>query len=358
MTYAELTIGHWYQARFEFKEQDRITDIIPSATRANERNKSHRVVILTKFTNPEDPDDGSATCLFLTSFGNRLDLSDSIPNSRNRLKYIAVNSTPPPTTPYSVIPISVRNLRGYVNFVSEYELPVSSGDKAIVRMSEAGKGGADIHSPDWVIPYIRKLKVAWVDWMLQGAILDKWQGIVTTINSECGQPTENGSSSASTIRQGETKRLRNEEDGEYDEVAGKGKGPDKRPRNTSRCIDGADNFDTDSVNPTNCERPDDNAGTRYNGDREELGGGAGAIGNDGGIQVINCDGEWRTEDNARVLVKIEKDSEGVQLPIYERLTHPILLRAEFHELDGDEVDIEEEVDFLLLDQLFRPYPEC
>lgn len=363
VTYAELTIGHWYQARFEFKEQDRITDTTPSATqstsatRATERNKSHRVMVLTKFTNPEDPADGSATCMFLTSFGGRLDLSDSISNSRNRLKYIPVNSTPPPPTPYSSIPISVRSLHGYVNFVSEYELPVGSGDKAIVRMREAGRGGVDIHSPDWVIRYIRKLKVAWVDWMLQGAIVDKWQDIATAITAEFGQSTvavaEIGGSVASAAGQDGAKRLRDEEDEKHDEVHGKEEAPVKRSRNSSRWLDGADDTD-DSVN---YESSDQDAGSRDNS--EELGDAAG-VGDDSGIQIINFESEEKSEVHAlNVQAEIENETEQVkpEPPIYRQWAPPMLLRVEFYELHGDEEDIDEEVDFSLLDALFRPFPE-
>lgn len=328
------------------------------ATRAEERNKSHRVVVLTKFTNPDDPGDGSATCMFLTSFGGRLDLNTSIPNSRNRLKYISVNSTPqPPAAPYSSIPISVKSLHGYVNFVSEYELPVESNDKAIVRMREAGKGGADIHSPDWVIRYIRKLKVAWVDWMLQGAMLDQWQDIATAITLEFGQPIvaapETGAPVASTaVQDGGVKRLRDEEDEETEKVEGKGKGLVKRSRIAARWVDGAGDFD-DCVNA----ETSDNHGSRGSSEWDELGG-ADQVGDDSGIQLIDSESDANPVINPLNLqteIKIQKDRVKPESPIW---APPTPLRVEFSELHGDdEEDIDDEVDFSLLDALFRPLPK-
>ncbi|KAL0638705.1 hypothetical protein Q9L58_002283 [Maublancomyces gigas] len=344
--YAELVIGHWYQARFEF--EDHIISA-PSATlasatqstsitRATTRNKSHRVMVLTKFADPEDPVYGRAICVFFTSFGGRQDLSTTTINTRDHLKYISVNSTPPPVPPYISIPISLGSLSGYINLADEYNLPIGRGDEAIVRMREACTVRADIHSPDWVVPYIKKLKVAWFD-------------IATAITAEFGpkDAVDETSGCASSSISG-AKRHRDEEDEKNDEVKGKGKGkgPVKRSRNAPRWLDGADDTDDDpetseeddgSRNISECDEPD----------------GAGEFADDSGIHLLDFEGEvgLEVDVSGQAEIKIEKP----ELPIYRRWDPPTLLGVEFYEMHGDEEDIDDEVNFSLLEALFRPFPE-
>lgn len=348
--YTELVIGHWYQARFEFN--DRIIGA-PSATlasatqsssitRATTRNKSHRVMVLTKFEDPDGPVYGRAICVFLTSFGGRQDLSTAI-NTRDDLKYISVNSTLSLVPPYISIPISLKSLYGYINLADEYNLPVGRGDEAIVRMREVGTVRADIHSPDWVVLYIRKLKVAWVGWLLGGAIVEKWLDIATAITAEFGPKDavdETGGCASSSISG--AKRHRDEKN---DEVEGKGKGkaPVKRSRNASRWLDPDDpetpEEDDDSRDISECDEPD----------------GAGEFADDSGIHLLDFEGVAGSEVDVsgQAEIKIEKP----ELPIYKPWDPPTLLSVEFYEMHGDEEDIDDEVNFSLLEALFRPFPE-
>lgn len=311
-------------------------------------------MVITKFADREVPAYGRAICVFLTSSGGRQDL-DTTTNTRDRLKYISVNSTPSLVAPYISIPISLGSLYGYINLVNEYELPVGRGDEAIVRMREAGKDGGDIHSPDWVVPYIVKLKVAWVGWLLDGAIVEKWLDIAMVITAEFGPKVavdETGSFASSTAG---AKRIRDEEDEKDNEVdskgegEGRGKGPVKRSRNVSRWLDGADddddNYETSgekdgSKDISECDEPD----------------GAAKFADDNGIHLVDFKEKVKTEVDvsAQAEIQIKKP----ELPIYTPWDPPTLLGVEFYEMYGDEDDIDDEVDFSLLEALFRPFPEC
>lgn len=360
--YAELAIGGWYQARFEFKDHDNSTGVssATSATRATARNKSHRVMVLTKFTNPDDPASGRAICVFLTSFGGHLNLNTCITNPRDRLKYISVNSLA--TTLYSSIPISVSSLYGYVNFVSEYELPVGGGEEAVVRMREAGRDGGDIRSPGWVVPYIAKLKVAWVGWMLGGAIVTRWLDIAAVITAEFGSTglgtevvaerrLEVDTEGCSTSTTG-AKRLRDDEDDQNAEVKATGKGL-KRSRNAAFWLDGAnDSDDADDSHETS--EPDDGSAdiseSEKNDDPAEFA-------DDSGIHVIDFEEatvEAEVDSNVQAEINVPVKREP---PVYRPWTPLILLSVEFYEMQGDEDDIDDEVDFALLEALLRPFPE-
>lgn len=350
VAYPDVVVGNWYQARFAFKVDNEIGtspaigDLPTSASsRGTTRNKSHRVMVLTKFPDAASPLHGRAICVFLTSFGGRLDLATTIPSSFQRHKYLAVNTTAqPPTSPYSPIPISVRALHGFVDFTADYNLPIGSGggDAAIVRMREAGKGNAEVSSPDWAAEYIRRLKVAWVMWLLfQQGDEAKWVETAKGVTAEFGHPVAVGEDVAVAVSvagpsgggAAGTKRLVDDEDDDDQEdddddrdPGSKGKGKAKKPtakrqRSGPRWLDGSNETDEDQFE-------------------------------DSGIH-----------DTYGEVAEAPEIAEAKSKPAEPGVYHaasaslPVLVSVALYDLDdGDEDGIDEEVDFGLLDALFRP----
>lgn len=316
VAYNDLKVGHWYQARFDFRDAaDNTTTAGPSTaaptsdSRAKPRNKSHRVFVVAKYPNRGSTTTGHAICLFLTSFGGRLDESMNICSNDERLNFLPVNSTKSLVSVYRSLPISVKALYGYLNFTSEYKLPVgvAGNSEAIVRMKEAGKSGVDVTSPDWVGEYIYRLKVAWVKSMWAGEIEDKWTELAEKISAEFGGG--GGEAKVAQIEGGDSKA---EAEGES--------GGAKRLRGEEA-------------------RGDDGAKKRR----------LGPLWVDGAIDESNDnDGDNALDMGAEV-------QEGV-CPAFPRATPLQLLNVDFYESDANEQDIDHYVDFPLLDALFRPFP--
>lgn len=318
--FADLKIGHWYRSRFEFEIDGEISDTAveppASANRAAPRNKSHRVLVLNKLPAPNGPLEGRAVCLFLTSFGGHLDSSTTITCAFDQLQYMPVNATAATwTSPYRSIPISVQALYGFVNFTIIYLLPIGGGgDKAIVRMREAGRGNADISSPGWAVEYIRRLTIARMTWLLYDAGNEvNWVEVAEGVTAEFGRPEAAAELAVVTGESGEsggisvgTKRLRdNEED---KEEVGKGNSKRQCSHSESPCLDSANDSDED--------------------DDSEL-------------------DEFDDSDIHDMESCVTNSSSAF----------PVLLSHALYQLDSDDDDdIDENVNFSLLDALFRPIP--
>lgn len=168
-------------------------------------------------------------------------------------------------------------------------------------MREAGKGKASISSPAWVIDYTVRLKIAWITLPHSNPDAEeKWEETEARWLE---------SAKATAVRKYGTKRLRDEND--KDEV-GKGIGKGKPRRSGSRWFDGADEY------------------ARI-GEWEKF--------NDSGIQ------------GAEIL----PDSTVEVQPVPQFTSFlPVLVKVELYELDSEaDKEIDEDVDFGLLDALFR-----
>lgn len=325
--YPDVTIGNWYQARFEFKVDDNAAEQSTASSAMRTRNKSHRVYVLTKITDANNPLHGSAICLLLTSFGGGVDLATARPSSFDQLKYLAVNSTAQSlSSPYSAIPISIRALYGFVDFTSEYQLPIAQGgDAAIMHMREAGKANAAISSPPWAVEYIRRLKIAWTTWLVcDEGDEAKWVGAAKAVTAEFGEKegvaVEAGPSGG--VAAG-TKRLLDDNDD-------KGKGKAKRQHSGPRWLDGNES-EEDHVSETDHVSEEDHVSEFE----------------DSGIHDMDGDVMETTE------------FKPAEPTVHQRLHHPVpgfpvLVGVALYHLGDDEDDIDEEVDFGLLNALFRP----
>ncbi|KAL0630808.1 hypothetical protein Q9L58_010342, partial [Maublancomyces gigas] len=369
--YADVQVGHWYQARFEFKDDRTIdtpvTNTTPeqstTAARPTPRNKSHRVLVLRKIPTPDGPVDGKVTCIFLTSFGGDLDWSTRKVDCVDRLKYIAVNTTAAPMSPYVRIPITVRALYGFVKFTDPYDLPigVGGGDKAIVHMREAGKGKTSISSPSWVRDYIGRLRIAWVTWQHTDPAVEetwpetqaRWLESAKAIAGEFGRATVAvavaeevvAELNGSTGRKDGIKRFREDKDNDED---WKGKAPAKRRHSGPRWFDGADgDDDDDGVDSRMWSAVDKYAPVD---EWQKF--------NDSAIQDTGADDVGGAKAG---VVEVLPESISVNAVAVQSGQHykafPVLVKVELYELDDEEGEgIKEDVNFSLLDVLFSLPP--
>lgn len=319
--YGELNIGHWYQVRFDFNENEFITHRTSTTTstassfRVIPRHKSHWVLVLTKFKTPGSRSVGRAICLFLTSSGGRPAPSTAITSSHHKFKYIPVNSTTPFVNAYRSIPISTSSLFGYLNLASLYELPVGGGSEGssgdgIVRVCERGRNSVDIWSPGWVVPYLEKLKVAWVSCVLAVEIETKWLEVAEAVTVEFGGGTRG------------LKRLRDYAEEEENYQKGRtGRAPSKRLRSGLPMFDGAhdDNGQEDS-------------------------------------RIHDTDFEMEMEVEGEAEAEAGTETPGKQSCVIHQRSHPPeILSFGFYRMGEGAEDVDIEVDFALLDALFRPF---
>lgn len=321
--YAEITIGNWYQARFEFKVDDKIAE--PSTgSLIRTRNKSHRVFVLAKIPDTRNASQGRAICLFLTSFGGHVDLGTACTSTFEQLKYLAVNSTTQlPSSPYSAIPITIRSLYGFMDFTGEYQLPIThGGDAAIMPMREAGKSNSRISSPEWALEYIRRLKIGWMTWLLyEHEDEAKWVETAKAITAEYREKVDEAEVEAVSVAleagpsggQGVgTKRVLSDD---RDNGGSKGKGNAKRQPSGSRWLDG--------------NRSDEDQVSEFE---------------DSGIHDMESGCVAETTELAKPHVHHHAVA----------ALFPVLVSVALYHLGDDEEEIDGEVDRGLLDALFRP----
>lgn len=155
--YSELKTGHWYQARFEFNDGERQPTPPPSSSAsapAPNPATNRAASWCRQISRLPDPE-WSVYCV-----DSRLDLNPAIGGSHDRLQCIPVNTTTFLVGPHNNTPAPAGSRYGNLDFASGCELPVGSGGggEAIVRMCQTGSGGADIWSPESVVPYVEEVE--------------------------------------------------------------------------------------------------------------------------------------------------------------------------------------------------------
>lgn len=186
-----------------------------------------------------------------------------------------------------------------------------------MRMREAGRGNADISSPGWAVEYICRLTIARMTWLLYDAGNEvNWVEVAEGVTAEFGRPEaaaelvvvtgESGESGESGGISAVTKRLRDDE--EDKEEVGKGNSKRQCSYSESPSLDSANESDEDDGS-----------------ELDEF--------DDSGIH----DMESCVTNSASAF--------------------PVLLSHALYQLDSDgDDDIDENVNFSLLDALFRPIP--